>query len=166
MVILSSTTDTKTSEHYVFNKVHFSNWDKACDFVKTWIIPELKQNLGLSEFIQNGNIDTGIYTNGGRNFRMVGCSKFGQDRPLKIISNHTEKDSFITCIPHNSVLINFKPKHAEARIQRPIIQHSVERIEELEQLFLDNIQLCQEDAEDYTLWIKMGIRLKKGKMLI
>ena len=46
MVILSSSTDTKSSEHYVFNKVHFSNWDKACDFVKTWIIPELKQNLG------------------------------------------------------------------------------------------------------------------------
>ena len=36
MVILSSTTDIKTSKHYIFNNIHFTNWSKACDFFKNF----------------------------------------------------------------------------------------------------------------------------------
>ena len=76
-----------------FNGVHFDNWDKVCEFVKTYVIPQLHNTL--PEYIQNKNIDIGIYSNGERNFRTVGSTKMGQDRTLKIISDHTENDSLI-----------------------------------------------------------------------
>ena len=108
MVILSSTNDTKTSEHYIFNNIHFANWSKACDFFKFFILPYSKEQLG--DFINDGIIDIGIYLNGGQNFRSAGSTKFRQDRPLRILNNHNENDSLITCIPSPSTLIDLKPK--------------------------------------------------------
>ena len=37
MVILSLSTDPKTSEHYIFNNIHFANWSKAYDFFKFFV---------------------------------------------------------------------------------------------------------------------------------
>ena len=99
-------------------------------FFLFFVLPYLKEQLG--DLINDGIIDIGIYSNGGRNFRTAESTNFGQDRPLRIISNHNEKDSLITCIPSSSVLIDLKPNKIEKKVESVQIKHSDDRIELLD----------------------------------
>ena len=87
----------KTSLHFVINKIHFKNIE---------VLKVLRDKAFTDLFKDIEYLDTCIYRIGC--FRMPFCTKYGQDRHLKIISEHTFKDALVTYIPEDSQLLEMK----------------------------------------------------------
>ena len=97
IVILDSSNDNKTSLHFVVNKIHF-------------------QNIGVLKFLRDGafddmfkganHLDPIVYRVGC--LRMPLCTKYGQDRHLRIVSNHSFMEALVTYIPESSEMLDLK----------------------------------------------------------
>ena len=87
---------SKTSFHIKLVGYHFSSYDYLLKLVKS----EKFQNSIFSI----SDVDQKPY-NDVQSFRLANCSKLSIGVPLKIVSNHTFKDSLITHIDSNSILI-------------------------------------------------------------
>ena len=150
IVILNSSSDTKTSFHFILNKIHFQNI-KSLKF--------LKDNVFKSLFDTVDFLDGVIY--GVRCFRMPMCTKYGKDRHLNIVSNHSFLDALITYIPENSILLEMKEDIKKTVVQPVKLLPNNEQCG-LEQCFIKNVSLFSEYASDYSKWVSVGIKLYRA----
>lgn len=116
IVILKSSKKNKMSYHIVIQKYYFND----CYNLKNWIdyITSIIKNTDLTEELeklvwykgdkQKFIMDSAPY---GKNrlFRMVGQSKIGSNVSLKLITNHTIKETFLTLdtITEKDILLTF-----------------------------------------------------------
>lgn len=162
MVVLSASSESKTSEHYVFNGFHFASWDRCCTFVRLYlgelISDEAKTFLG---------IDPQIYTQGGRAFRMSGCNKLGSMNHFKVTTAHDDKESLVTYVSDRSRLVPIEEglsrKGASAAIDTKLgygKSLTDSHLNTLETLFIQNILKFSDRSICYDQWIRVGIRLR------
>ena len=133
IVILDSSNETKTSLHFVLQKIHFQNV-KSLKFLHDVVFKSLFDNVDF--------LDGVIY--GIRPFRMPLCTKYGKDRHLSIVSNHTFKDALVTYISEDSVLLQMKEDIKKTVVQPIRVLPSNEQCG-LEQCFVKNMALFTEE---------------------
>jgi hypothetical protein len=97
IVVIDSSNDTKTSLHFVLNKIHFQNV-KSLKFLHNVVFKSLFNTVDYLDCVINGI----------KCFRMSLCTKYGKDRHLNIVSNHSFLDALITYIPEDSILLETK----------------------------------------------------------
>ena len=100
MIILDSTeVGVKLSLHFVFN-VYFDNLPKLKDFIDNFLPEKFKE--------EGSGFDNNVYHVSSQNIRIVGCTKRGKNRHLRIISGHEEIESMIGYIPENFQHVKMK----------------------------------------------------------
>ena len=150
IVILDRSNETKTSLHFILQKIHFQNV-KSLKFLHDVVFKSLFDNVDF--------LDGVIY--GIRPFRMPLCTKYGKDRHLSIVSNHTFKDALVTYISEDSVLLQMKEDIKKTVVQPIRVLPSNEQCG-LEQCFVKNIAMFTEHANDYSTWVSVGIKLYRA----
>ena len=103
-------------------------------------------------------LDTSIYQV--ECFRMPYCTEYGQDRHLKIISEHSFKDALVTYIPEDSQLLELKEDIPKIITPVHVILQSEQS--SLEQCFNTNLEKIKNHADSYDKWIAVGIKLHQA----
>ena len=147
IVIIDSSNDKKTSVHFVLNKIHFKNIE---------VLKFLRDNVLSDLFNDIKQLDTVIYRVGC--FRMPFCTKYGQDRHLQIVSDHSFLDALIMCIPEDSQLLDMK-EDIKKKVVIPV--HVIPQSEQssLERCFNTNLEKLKTYSDCYDKWIATGIKL-------
>ena len=89
------------------------------------------------------------------------CTKYGKDRHLSIVSNHTFQDALVTYISEDSVLLQMKEDIKKTVVQPIRVLPSNEQCG-LEQCFVKNMAVFTEHANDYSTWVSVGIKLYRA----
>ncbi|MEY2702146.1 MAG: Heterosigma akashiwo virus 01 [Bacteroidota bacterium] len=152
-VIIDSSAQNVTSIHIVLNGFHFLNLKQSVVFIES-----IKKN---QSFINTFNdiIDWGIYS-ANKKLRMPLCTKYNENRPLSIVSEHSFFDALVTYVLPSSILLEFDETLIEEK-KNPAILNSNES-EVINTLVLQNIHLFKEYSQHYGTWIKYGINFFRG----
>ena len=89
------------------------------------------------------------------------CPKYGKDRHLNIVSNHSFLDAQITYIPEDSVFLEVKDDIKKTVVQATKVLPNNEQCG-LEQCFFKNVSAFTEYASDYSKWVSVGIKLYRA----
>ena len=149
IVIIDSSDDKKTSMHFVLNKIHFKNIE---------VLKYLRDKVLLDLFKDMENLDTVIYRVGC--FRMPLCTKYGQNRHLQIVSEHSFIDALVTYIPEDSKLLDLKEDIPKVITPVHVIPESEQS--SLEQCFNENVDKFIKHSNSYDKWISVGIKLHQA----
>ena len=148
MVVLdSSRKPEKLSLHFVFN-VFFDNLSKVKDFTDNYLPEKFKE--------EGSGFDKNVYHTSSQNFRIVGCTKRGKQRFLQIVSNHTEEESMICYIPPNCRHVDIKPIKIKFKNNEQPVILTPSYQQQLEKLYITNIDVFSNLSHDYYSWIKIG----------
>ena len=153
---------TKTSFHIVLvNKVRFKNIHDMKEFVQ-FIFSE---NSGYVKQKMDFSIDHGVYKKRG-SLRIPGSTKRGQNRHLRIITDHSALQCLLTFTDVNEdVKVIERPTKRNNKRKEEHIMRSIESEIASKQLSNDDIfdavinALPESLAADYNTWVNTGIAL-------
>ena len=170
IVILDGQRDNKLSWHIIINnKYYFVNIQQHKEFL--YYIQS--KNITLKDFEEiqlNSIVDGSIYTKN-RNFRLINqCKLKYNDKPFKIISNHTIKDTLIINYFKNATkildclfLIPFK-KEQKKEEKRDALENQINNVVyfNVDKNELNNIllQITKKYFKDYETWHKIAASIR------
>ncbi|CAN0049343.1 unnamed protein product, partial [Heterosigma akashiwo] len=159
IIVLDSSSNTKTSMHLIIADIHFESNQHQKQFILTY----LKNILSKSNIY---GIDTSVYTKN-RSFRLPHCTKMGKNTYLEFQKNGeiATKDDFYKALITNvdeetSILVPMElTEYSETFTHLNI---SNEDISTLEKAIIDNIENLVHASDNYEDWINLGRSMKNA----
>ena len=155
IVICSTKNPLKKSIHIIFNGFYFENHVQAKRFYDYVIYKYLEIYNEIPSNILKEIVDSAVYKST-QNFRIINCSKPGQENIKKLQTNHNELDTFITFIRPEDKLIDDILLHSLPSIynkNKNFTSYNNKPVNKSELTDLLNVILV---ADSYQEWYTVG----------
>ena len=157
-VEMDSSTEYKTSFHVIVDGYHFKNVEVLKILMKTYL-KDLFQFFNFAD-IKNPILDNRVYSKN-RVFRMLGCTKYGKNAFLQLMTQHTFEQTLVTNITSESVFINVTEDIMNIKVPKAPrrTNFEIEIVETIKQLLVSKVndttsEFCREQSKADAYYFK------------